>query len=225
MPHEASVLAEELQRRADREDSPKENGRPTRWWDTGKFRCTNDHVGTNVLKTENEGDRCLTCQAPVFLTFPEDVDGPLELTSDKVKQEVNTPSLADFRKASERLGNMFYSGNDMFYSPEKATYPDVKLVDDFVDSLLRAVVAMATNLAGRYDGPGSGPTRPHFWINNLLGEGFDADKLIAKYGVEPTPPKVTQECSVCHEDFDAPADTATRTITLSPNPVCPKCSQ
>jgi hypothetical protein len=51
MPLAASLLKEILQVRANLEDGPKENGRPTRWWDAGKFRCTNEHVGTNVLKT------------------------------------------------------------------------------------------------------------------------------------------------------------------------------
>lgn len=53
-------------------------GWPDRWWDEFLRRCPNDHVSKMTLGTE-EGDRCLAagCMAPVCMTFPEDVDGPL----------------------------------------------------------------------------------------------------------------------------------------------------
>jgi hypothetical protein len=41
------------------------------------FRCVNGHVSTRILKTEERGDRCLTCGENTILTFPEDVDGEL----------------------------------------------------------------------------------------------------------------------------------------------------
>lgn len=83
MPLEESVLVEELTRRADREEGPKYNGFPERWWDAGAKRCLNDHVSHMVVKSEALGrDACFRsrCRAPVHLTFPEDKDGPLEPT-------------------------------------------------------------------------------------------------------------------------------------------------
>lgn len=50
---------------------------PDRWYDPPgpKFRCENDHVSTTILKSEERGDLCLACLAPVCMTFPEDRDG------------------------------------------------------------------------------------------------------------------------------------------------------
>jgi len=49
---------------------------PDRWYEGGRWRCANDHVSTSTLKTD-KGSRCLACQTPVHMTFPEDVDGPI----------------------------------------------------------------------------------------------------------------------------------------------------
>lgn len=92
MPLEESVLIKELQRRADREIGPKEHGIPSRWWDAHVRRCCNDHVSTRVLKSEELGrDACLACRAPVYLTFPEDADGPLKLTTPWPDNEPEVP--------------------------------------------------------------------------------------------------------------------------------------
>lgn len=54
-------------------------GTPDRWFEGGLRRCVNDHVSRMVLKSEALGRHaCLACGAPVFMTFPEDKDGPLE---------------------------------------------------------------------------------------------------------------------------------------------------
>lgn len=53
-------------------------GWPERWWGDHRFRCPNDHVSTVVLKCETPPhSRCLACREPVYLTFPEDREGPL----------------------------------------------------------------------------------------------------------------------------------------------------
>ena len=52
-------------------------GKPGRWYDAHKLRCANDHVSTRYLKSEERGNLCLACMEPVYLTFPEDEDGPL----------------------------------------------------------------------------------------------------------------------------------------------------
>lgn len=52
-------------------------GRPDRWYETHLWRCPAGHVGSMMLKAEGQGDLCMECHAPVRLTFPEDVDGPL----------------------------------------------------------------------------------------------------------------------------------------------------
>lgn len=55
--------------------------RPERWWDNPHWRCVNDHVSTMYLKSEEHGAQCLAanCRQPMHLTFPEDVDGPLDV--------------------------------------------------------------------------------------------------------------------------------------------------
>lgn len=50
--------------------------RPDRWFDQPHWRCVRDHVSIRYLKTDR-GDACLACFKPVYLTFPEDRDGPL----------------------------------------------------------------------------------------------------------------------------------------------------
>ncbi len=53
-------------------------GKPDRWYATPTWRCSGDHVSRTFLKSEKLGcGLCLKCGAPVFLTFPEDADGPL----------------------------------------------------------------------------------------------------------------------------------------------------
>ncbi len=73
-------LVNELKRRAAEEGGPEFWGWPDRWWDAHLRRCPNDHVSSMVLSSEALGrDACLACRAQVFLTFPEDHDGPLEI--------------------------------------------------------------------------------------------------------------------------------------------------
>ena len=48
---------------------------PGRWLASPTWRCANGHVSYRFLKAEMEGDICLECMTPVWLTFPEDVDG------------------------------------------------------------------------------------------------------------------------------------------------------
>lgn len=87
-----------------------------------------------------------------------------------------------------------------------------------------AIVKLAYSLACSYRGPGQGPTFPEFWLAQVLGEDFDRT-ILELYQPTPSIPVVTQECSVCHEDFRVPADPTTLTVTLSPEPICcPKCS-
>lgn len=73
----------------EREGGPMFMGRPDRWWEAHTRRCINDHVSRMVLKSEELGrDACLaaSCLAPLSLTFPEDVDGPL-VSIDELKDE------------------------------------------------------------------------------------------------------------------------------------------
>jgi hypothetical protein len=55
-------------------------GKPDRWYDKPKWRCTNDHVSDMYIKSEVAGDLCPRCQKNVVLTFPEDREGPLDIT-------------------------------------------------------------------------------------------------------------------------------------------------
>lgn len=53
-------------------------GKPDRWWADPHWRCINGHVSTMIIKSEARGcDICSACREPVYLTFPEDRDGPL----------------------------------------------------------------------------------------------------------------------------------------------------
>lgn len=55
-------------------------GVPGRWLDPPgpKHRCPNEHVSKMTLKSEKYGGSlCLACHEDLFLTFPEDEDGPL----------------------------------------------------------------------------------------------------------------------------------------------------
>lgn len=47
---------------------------PDRWFDSWRWRCVNGHVSTSTLQSEEHGDLCLGCYAPVRLTFPEDTE-------------------------------------------------------------------------------------------------------------------------------------------------------
>lgn len=51
-------------------------GKPGRWWDTPRWRCVNQHVSTFYIGTD-AGGKCPACGSIIFLTFPEDRDGPL----------------------------------------------------------------------------------------------------------------------------------------------------
>lgn len=78
MDHAELVAA--LREYADAEGGPVFMRWPDRWWEVAHWRCVNEHVSTMVLKSEELGrDACLAagCWAPLALTFPEDVDGPL----------------------------------------------------------------------------------------------------------------------------------------------------
>ncbi len=58
-------------------------GRPDTWYQAGKWRCINDHVANKTLPGggEYEGrfrfDLCAECGAPLRLTFPDDISGPM----------------------------------------------------------------------------------------------------------------------------------------------------
>jgi hypothetical protein len=78
------TLESRLQEIADAEEGPKESGgifgtKPTRWWDSPTWRCERDHVSVCLLRTELNGEVCLNCLGQVWLTFPEDKDGPLDI--------------------------------------------------------------------------------------------------------------------------------------------------
>jgi hypothetical protein len=53
-------------------------GKPDRWYTPPHWRCPNNHVSIFFIKSEYKvNSRCAQCMAPVLLTFPEDIDGPL----------------------------------------------------------------------------------------------------------------------------------------------------
>lgn len=58
-----------------KEGGPMWFGKPDRWYDSLTWRCENNHVSKVFLKSAERGDLCLACYKPVYLTFPEDVDG------------------------------------------------------------------------------------------------------------------------------------------------------
>lgn len=64
-------------------------GRPERWWEDPTWRCQNEHVSKRYLGSEERGGLCLACQEPVFLSFPEDVDGPLVAPRDSGRTEAD----------------------------------------------------------------------------------------------------------------------------------------
>lgn len=48
-------------------------GKPDRWWDAHRWRCTNGHVSNYYIKSEGLGfSACPVCMAGIVLTFPED---------------------------------------------------------------------------------------------------------------------------------------------------------
>ena len=74
----AGDLGQRLLERAAAEGGPMFLGKPERWFADPRWRCPNDHVSVSYLKSESRGGPlCLECEEPVFLTFPEDADGPL----------------------------------------------------------------------------------------------------------------------------------------------------
>ena len=86
MPTTENELGKALDERAERDyllGATEFVGRPHKWYHAGKWRCINDHVGTKTLQggAEYEGrfrfDLCAECGAPVRLTFPDDISGPL----------------------------------------------------------------------------------------------------------------------------------------------------
>jgi len=64
------------------EADAKENGErflgtPERWLEKPTYRCENGHVSKMVLRSEKlNRPACLECQAPIWLTFPEDKEAP-----------------------------------------------------------------------------------------------------------------------------------------------------
>lgn len=73
-----SRLAKRLRAIADAEGSPIFMDWPDRWWQAHLWRCANHHVSSSVIKSEALGrDACQACRERLFLTFPEDHDGPL----------------------------------------------------------------------------------------------------------------------------------------------------
>ena len=58
-------------------------GIPDRWYEKPgpKYRCENEHVSRTIL-IGDRGDRCMACDGPVMMTFPDDTDGPLDVTKE-----------------------------------------------------------------------------------------------------------------------------------------------
>jgi hypothetical protein len=54
-------------------------GKPDRWYEQPHWRCQTGHVTRMYLKKDPGGSVCLTCGETVYLTFPEDVSGPLQI--------------------------------------------------------------------------------------------------------------------------------------------------
>lgn len=60
-------------------------GHPDRWYEPPgpKWRCRNDHVSSHYLRTGPFGPVCLGCpptgRSQLWLTFPEDKDGPIDV--------------------------------------------------------------------------------------------------------------------------------------------------
>jgi hypothetical protein len=52
---------------------------PDRWleYPGPKFRCKNNHVSSFIIMSEEKGDLCMECHENLFMTFPEDKDGPI----------------------------------------------------------------------------------------------------------------------------------------------------
>lgn len=50
---------------------------PARWWHDPTWRCCNDHVIKRQF--EENYNICRICFEPFCITFPEDVEGPLNL--------------------------------------------------------------------------------------------------------------------------------------------------
>ena len=76
MRREADALNAKVEQEAAREaelDEPLFMGIAERWYDRHLCRCANGHVNGMFKKSEQYGmDLCLTCNAPVRMTFPED---------------------------------------------------------------------------------------------------------------------------------------------------------
>jgi len=70
------TLQEKLEKLMAQETGPRFLGVPDRWFDARKLRCVNDHVSRTYLKSELHGSLCLACGEPVYLSYPEDEEGP-----------------------------------------------------------------------------------------------------------------------------------------------------
>lgn len=85
---ELGVILEAVSSFEEAEGAPMFLGRPDRWYEHPHWRCVNEHVSTRYLKSEAHGTNvCLAahCREPLFLTFPEDVDGPLDISRRQVQ--------------------------------------------------------------------------------------------------------------------------------------------
>lgn len=82
----------------------------------------------------------------------------------------------------------------------------------------QGIVKLAYILAGSHDGPGSGPTNPKFWLEQVLGEGSYDPEIIEKY--KPAPIKVEEHatCALCSGDYVVPAGKL-----RSMSDICPEC--
>lgn len=104
-------LLERLLVRARQESGKKFNGIPERWMDTPHWRCSNDHVSLRYLKSESTGcDLCLACGERVFMTFPEDSEGPLG-DPRQVAVGVTYPQRGDLVRVRLDPGGDWYEGS------------------------------------------------------------------------------------------------------------------
>ena len=80
---DAMHVADRLKEIAEREiasGAPAFMGKPDRWYESPHWRCANDHVLDSYLKSDGLGDSvCFRCFETVYLTFPEDRDGELQV--------------------------------------------------------------------------------------------------------------------------------------------------
>lgn len=71
-------LVAKLLQAALKEAGPLFMGKPERWYTDPHYRCLYNHVSTSCIKSEAYGyPLCPECYTQTFLTFPEDLTGPL----------------------------------------------------------------------------------------------------------------------------------------------------